>query len=309
MADNYIKVADLNPLNFVDANRSLPANYHFKHFDKWKTSEQLLPFEVAPGYSQKWQQDDIINLQVMANFGPVNVYVIDSDGIAVITQAMNIVATVVNDNYFECSIALTGLTGCYKVRITAGDPVQTTLESESFSVAATQPETLLYKYSNNFNNDIYFQSGIYFNLRVEGCLSDFVPSGNRVVYLDQPQNSKTVKGVSSRQFKLYIGSSEGVPDYIADKIQKIFDLNNVDIDGVGFSAIEGAKLTPKREEQYQYAGWSLDVSPTINRGGKIFTSTGIQDKKIIMEVFANNKLFGPIGTPVNDNTIIITELN
>jgi len=309
MADNYIKVADLNPLNFVDANRLQPANYHFKHFNKWKTSEQLLPFEVAPGYSQKWQTDDIIKLQVKANFGPVNVYIIDENGVVINSLAMDLVATVVNDYYFECAIALTGLHGCYKIQIKAGDPVQTTLESECFSVAATQPETLLFTYSNNFNNDVYFESGIFFNMRVEGCLSDFVPSGNRVVYLDQPQNSKTVKGVSSRQFKLYIGSSEGVPDYIADKIQKIFDLNNVDIDGVGFSAIEGAKLTPKREDYYQYAGWSLDVSPTINRGGKIFTSTGIQDKKIIMEVFANNKLFGPIGTPVNDNTIIITELN
>jgi hypothetical protein len=309
MPDNYIEISNLNPLNFIDVNRSMPANYHFKHFDKWTSREQILPFETAPSFHQKWQKDDIIYLQVKTNFGPVVAYILDENGVVIGDFVFDQVGAVGSDIYREANIALDGLaTGCYKIKITAGDPVQTTLESECFFVADSHPDTLLFKYQNAFNNEVFYESGIYYLIRLDGCISDFVPTGTRVVYIDQPQNSKTVKGVSSRQFKLYIGGPEGCPNYIADKIQRIFDQTSVEIDGVGFSAIEGAKLTPKRQEEYAFAGWSLDISPTVNRGSKIFTSTGIQDRKIIMDVSVNTKLFGPIVGNANDNTITINEL-
>jgi len=308
----YVEIPVLCPLNFVAANRALPANYHFKHFDAWKSDEQLLPFETAPIYKGKWQKNDIITLPIKTNFSPVDVNVFDDDGKLYLTQVMSVIGNVGDDTYWLANIALDMFDeGCYDVQIVVGDgDNKITLESETILVKESHEETLLFKYSNNFNNEVFWEGVSYITLRTEGTISEFTPTGSRVVYIDQPNNAKTVKGTSARQFKLFVGGPEGLPNYIADKIQDIFDQNNVEIDGKGFSALnDGAKLTPKREELYGYAGWSLDIIETVNRRAKRFElEGGLIEKKVIIDYIVEGALFGPIDGDGNDTTYTINEL-
>lgn len=311
MANLYIEIPNLCPLNFVDANRALPANYHFKHFDAWKASEQLLSFEMAPAYKQKWQKNDVIIIPAKANLSPINIFFYNEDGFEQYSTGMTDVGVVGDDTYWRASISLADFPeGCYTVKLIAGEgDNKIELEAEKILVKESHEDTLLFKYSNSFNNQVFWEGVSYITLRVEGAISEYTPIGTRVVYTDQPNNAKTVKGTSARQFKLYVGGPEGVPNFIADKIQDIFDQNSVEIDGKGFSALnDGAKLSAKREEFYGFSGWSLDITETVNRRAKRFEIEGLIDKKVTIDYIVEGKLFGPIDGNANDNTYYIKDI-
>ena len=306
---NFLEVSHLVPLNFVDKNRYLPNNYNFKHFDGWFAEEQKIEFEQGQCYYQKWQQDDIIPLQIKANYDPIYWRVRDNTGAIVDSDLMTNVITLFGTSYFESSIALNSFPeGFYKVEIVAGDPVQTTLESETIEIREQWENTLLFKYRNNFNNNILWQTGIYFNLRVDGVIAEFTPISTRTVYIDQPGSAKTVYGTAARTFNLFVGNQMGMPNWIADKLEEIFDQNSVDIDGKAFSAIEGAKLTPKRIERYAWVQWSMEIREALNRRSKRFESTGITEEKITQDYFVSLKLFGPISGSAQDTSAIITKV-
>jgi len=100
MPSNYIEIPTLSPLNFVDKNRVLPANYHFKHFDAWKSDEQILPLYQAFKYEQKWQKNDIIILPAKSNFGPINVRIYNEYNDLIDQSNMNAIGVVGDDTYW-----------------------------------------------------------------------------------------------------------------------------------------------------------------------------------------------------------------
>jgi len=311
MPSNYIEIPTLSPLNFVDKNRVLPANYHFKHFDAWKSDEQILPLYQAFKYEQKWQKNDIIILPAKSNFGPINVRIYNEYNDLIDQSNMNAIGVVGDDTYWALSVSLNLLEeGCYYIEKTVGEgDGKIELQSETFMVRESHPGTLLYKFFNSFNNEVFWENLSYIMLRVEGEIKQYDTNGIRRVYVDQPNTSQTIKGVSSRQFKLFAGSSLGIPDYLADKLQTIFDQDNVDIDGKGFSALNsGAKFNPERADLYSFAGWSLDIAETTNRRAKRFESTGIIEKKVVIDYFAESKLFGPIDGNAENTDYFISNI-
>ena len=304
---NRVKISNLVPLNFVSQDRTLSPSYHFKHFDKWTSGEQIIrPFYSSDNYYQKWQSNDIIFLQVESTLDPLVVELVNESGDMVVSQVMDLATTINGKYYFQSQLALTGHEGIFSVRILApGFPI---IESEKFCVKESQENTILYKYSHDRNTDVAFETGIYFTMRVEGALIGYTPISRRTTYNDQTSNIKTVTGQSSRQFTNIIGGSLGVPDYIADKIIDIFNLNNVQIDGKYFTAAEGAKLEPKREDIVSFAGWTIDVAESYTRRNKVFEADGLIEQKIIIDYTVEGKLFGPVKGPSNDNTYTINEI-
>jgi hypothetical protein len=307
---SYLQISTLVPMNFVDRDRSLPPNFHFRHFDGWKASEQRLHFEQGIHVFQKWQKSDIIFLQVEADYDPIFVKVFKSNGeeIGGLQQQMDLVATVAGRSFFESQLALDDLDeGYYQIEIHAGDPVQVVLESEIIHVLESHPGTLLLKYWNSFNNNILWQTGIYFNFRVEGILHEFTPGSSRTTYIDQPNNAQTVKGTAYRSFKLFAGNENGIPNWMADKLEEIFIQNNVEIDGKGFAPAPGAKLTPARIENYAWSRWDLELRETVNRRAKRFDSEGILDQKVAIGYTVEGSLFSAEGS-TNNNTYEINKL-
>lgn len=309
--DNFIRIANHVPLNFVDSERTLPDIYNFKHFDAWTSREQILPFDVINGNPiQPWQNSDIIFLQIKANFDPIFVKIVNAQGIEFSPLQMDVVANINGTIYLQSQTALTSLPeGVYKMIIEAGDPIQKTLESECFYVRPKHPNTLLFKYWHNTNNNTLWETGLYYLLRVPGTISLFNPIGTRTVYVDTPNNSKTVRGQSSREFTLTSGNEEGTPNYMVDKLQDIFDLNNVEIDGKGFSASDqAAKFTAKREDGYSYAAWQMIIRETNNRREKLFESEGLVERKVLIDYITEGKFFGAVAGAINDNTYYITKV-
>jgi len=228
-----------------------------------------------------------------------------------ITTTEELNALTSNGTYWALSVSLNLLEeGCYYIEKTVGEgDGKIELQSETFMVRESHPGTLLYKFFNSFNNEVFWENLSYIMLRVEGEIKQYDTNGIRRVYVDQPNTSQTIKGVSSRQFKLFAGSSLGIPDYLADKLQTIFDQDNVDIDGKGFSALNsGAKFNPERADLYSFAGWSLDIAETTNRRAKRFESTGIIEKKVVIDYFAESKLFGPIDGNAENTDYFISNI-
>jgi hypothetical protein len=307
----YIQISNLVPLNFTQKGRTLDAIYNFKHFDGWQPNEQLAPWESAPAWHQKWQKNDIIFFQVKCDFDPIYIDLINDRGWSVRQIQLAVVRQIGTDFYLQGQLALDNIPeGCYTIELSAGTPILITLESNEIEVKEQQPGTLLYKYSNNMNDkNILFETGIYFLFRVEGYIKKFVPVTSRVVFIDNPFNAKTVQGVTARSFTLYAGEARGLPDYMVDKLNDIFTLTNVEIDGKGFSALEsGTKWVPAREEGYGWSGWTLEVTETLNRRAKRFETTGVVDKRVLIDYIVEGKLFGPTRGSANDNTYTINEI-
>lgn len=310
--EKYIEIPVGIPIQLVDKNRSLPAAYHMRHFDNWLAEEQILENESAICNPQKWQFDDIVHVQLISSIAPISVKVRNEKGEIVIDQLMSQVAVIRGRVYWENQIAIDNnfTEGRYKVYYSFGDPVQVELEAETWDVRADHPGTLLFTYSNNFNNQILWQTGIYMNFRVDGVVAEYLPvaAPGRTVYLDQPGNAKTVKGGSARQFTAFVGNRIGMPPWQIDKLEEIMNQNNVSIDGKDFSADAGAKWSPKRIQRYAWAQWSLDIRETNTSRVKRFTSTGILEKKFVEDVVVDGKLFGAVVGPSNDNTYTINSV-
>lgn len=315
MADNFLRVSNYVPLNYVDVNRSLPDVYHTKHFDGYMNIEQIQPWEVYdPNSIQKWQKDDIIFLQFKSNFDPINIKLRNVfTGGEYEAQQLAVVANINGTIYTQGQHALTNIPeGVYQSIVEAGDPVLITLESEPFLVKQTHAGTILFRYNGNRNDTMLWQTGIYCLLRVDGIISlaDYVPVGNRTVYVDTPRNTRTVQGKSGRNFMLRIGGNGlGTPNYIPDKMQDIFDLPNVEIDGKGFSAVDAAaKLEPTREVDCAFAGWQMLIAETNNRREKLFEVDGLQEQKVVIDYNTESKAFGPVDGDANDNSYTLNKV-
>lgn len=309
MAD-HITIPLLNPLNIVDRERVLPEGYNFKHFDAWMSYEQILPYEQGKCYAQKWQNSDIIVCQFKASFDPINVKIFDSTGKEILSQQFQVVANLNGNYYLQTQISLNTLDeGYYYVVFYCGaDPVQKILDAEIIHVKQYHPGTILLKYSNSFNNNIFWESVTEMMFRIDGVVKYDKPVSTRTIYTDQPGSAKTVKGSSARKFKLFMGNQVGMPDWYADKVDEIFDQTDVTIDGKGFSAAGGSEMNPNRIERYAWAQWNMDILETNNSREKRFESNGLQEDNVALSYTTTSKLFGPIDGDANDNTIQISEI-
>lgn len=308
----YLEVPLLNPINVVDENRVLPANYNWHHFDGWLSSEQETEFEAHKCDAQKWQQDDILQLQVRADFSPIRIQVRDRTGLVILSEVMDIVDTINGKSYFQAQIAFDDPVfaeeGYYLLEILAGDPILITLEATLFDVRAVHPGTLLVTYNNLFNNEILWETGIYMNFRVDGVIPFDAPGSVRTSYIDQPQSAVVVKGDPYRKYKLYIGTKGGVPNWVIDKMEEVIDQNQVTYDGKAFAPPSGAVWSTKRIERYPWAQWNIEMREVVNRRFKRFEEDGIQDQKVAMDYVISGKLFGPIAGSANDNTYTINHI-
>ena len=307
----YLSISLLNPFNFVSKDRELPLNYNWRHFDAFTSNEQIvLPYETYKCYKQKWQTNDIAKIQVESDFTPIRLQVRNSIGKIVLSQQMSVLRTVGERIFLEDQIAFDFFEpGTYKLEVVAGDPALITLVSEPFQIAESWPSTILINYSNDFNNEILWETGITMNFRVDGVIPFDSPASTRTVYVDQPGSGVTVKGIPYRLFKLYIGCDGGVPPWVVDKLEEIIDQNNVTYDGKGFAPVEGAKFEANKIDRYPWTQWNIQMRETNNTRMKRFEPQGLQEKKYAQDVIIDTKLFGATYGASSDNSITINTIS
>lgn len=321
----YVETPLLSPTNWYAVNPGELPTYLYRHMDQWLSILQTKSFEFARQYFQKWQRSDIVPHIFNATITPMQIQLYSCDGEPVpgyILVPTEKITTLVNVDFapYEANGALDDIEdGVYFWLLTAGsdDNVQTFV-SEPFEVAETWPNTMLMEYSNDKNDfDVIFKriengqvAYLKLNYRIEATLLDFQPGGRSTKYEDQNLDVTTLKSQTFRNWSFVLGPATGVPDYVSDKVSRIFDCSSVLLDGKGFVRPDGANLERNGIDLYGMAGYRMDIREAKNRQSKRFTGTiGELSSQLTVVYNFNTKGWGAQNGPASDNIIQIESID
>jgi len=311
---NFLTIEPLNPLKFVEVNPSQSAAFHTKHFDDYLFADQIAEWEQTVEYENPWETGDAITIQFKSNLAPATVDIIDVYG----NSQAQVTATggsggLIGQPFdvYVANVALNSLAaGCYYLKITAGDPLGTpiVMRSEWICVKDQHLRTVMIAYKNATNKDgVVFEQGLVFNLRVDARIGNMTPGSKDTIYEDQILREVMIRSYAYRTFKFTISFAKGVPDYIIDKLNRIFGCSYITIDGKQFVKNEGAKWERAGQATYPMAGWSIDLREGgANNGTKTVDGGANPDETASVVYNIWSKSFGPFDSN-GTNTLIQLE--
>lgn len=279
MANTKLYIAEINPVKFYSETFQYPSRFRSRFIDDWTFQNQIRNYEDPAFYAQKWMPEDIIHLQFQTDFTDIKVQVVDCYDNVVKSVIPGTVSSSIDITplvFKNVSIVLDDIpTGGYYLRIVLTvDTGTKNYVSEPFLVADLVENSILIHYSDSTNDyDVAFDTDILFQFRVEGAFTGFIPENKSKVYEDQNLNNVRLSSFPFRSYKIVIGGAEGVPDWVADKVNRIFSCDYTSIDGGQFVRNEGSRMEPKREENYPMAGWTMDIREADNMKSKQFNTT------------------------------------
>lgn len=128
--------------------------------------------------------------------------------------------------------------------------------SEAFHVKQIHPNTVKIEYRNSYNNQSLINelSTLFIiELRVHGEIAEYKPNAKFRTYDDQVYSSRFVSGAVYRQLELSVGNrTKGVPDWMADKIDRLTLCDGLKIEGHAYTREENAQLDKKPTTKLSY---------------------------------------------------------
>ena len=261
------KIPFLNPLQF----RKIPDG---------KFACDLIPsFEQKSVYVQKFQRGDILRFQVQllkGNWYSISYRILNEYFNQVSSYTGGLIGS--NEEYDIWSVKdidniLNLPSGIYFLElqivvIIEGANVNKQFITEPFEIVDELPDSLLIEYSHDGNEfDIAFYptgnpaNRRFFQLRVEGGITSdgFSPASKDTFYIDQVRDVVMLNSIPFNVYKFTFGPGCGIPNWMADKINRILSLAYVEINGRQYVKNEGAKFEPIREKGYPFAGWQIEL--------------------------------------------------
>lgn len=318
MADNFFYIPFINPVKFVDKAQTNPAAYNTKHFEDYLFKNRLYEWQRQVGFAQVWQTTDIIKLQFEATFDPIIVDLLDENGNSAITLPALIGLQnkfIPNLYSFEIAMSLAGLSsGIYTLQVTAGSsgPQQKIYTSGCLYIYdGILADTILLEYwHNRYHEDVIFETGVKFQIRVHGSFSFMTPGTTSERYKDQAYNPEILSSRSFRQWTVHFGDLYGLPDDMVDLLNRIWTCNNVLIDGKAFGAVDGKLefIDGGSEFEYPKRGVKIMVEEGINRRSKIFAVDTDTTKRLVTSIIVDAKVFGDISNQGSANTVPVINI-
>jgi hypothetical protein len=263
MSTKIFEVPLINPIRLVELT-NLDPRY------------QTIPFDLFSDdkcYFQKFQTNDTTKIQFLADYDS-RFYVRDLHTNALIDT---ITPTDTGKNFpdftFKCYEVELDFSnygeGDYYCELDYSDDTSAyhVYQSEPINVADDQPGTILLECTNSENNfGIVFEDNFIIVMRVEGGIHLYTPSRDDVIYNDQLKNTTKLNAVSYRKFTLFIGNAEGIPNWIGDKVNMLFDCDQIKIDGEYYQNIEGSEWEVVRAEPdgTPFIGQRIVIMPVLN---------------------------------------------
>lgn len=315
MADNFLYIPFINPVKFYEADRANIEAYFTKHFDKFPFDERLYDWQDPVDFVRLWQTTDIVPLQFESTFDPLVLELVDENGDAVIT--LPALVGLPNQYYpntfaYEVEMSLATVpTGCYKFKLTAGSGDGQKVYLSGWHHISEEPyafSTLLLEYSHSrFHEDVMFESGISFQVRIPGHLGFLKPGNVREAYRDQKQNPTILSSRTFRGFQVVFGDEFGLPDDMIDLLNRIWGCDNVQIDGKSFAADAAEfELAEIDNGRYPKRVARLNVVEGINRASSIFAVTTDTGKKLNYGIVVEAKVWGDTSNQGSANTVPLT---
>jgi hypothetical protein len=271
---DILKLSYLNPLRF--------------HKQTEKFACELIPLhERKVGYIQKFHSTDKLMLQALLyklKWNSMGYKVLDLNGNEVLSKTGQIVGSY-GTNY-DCwstkeddNIIASLDPGIYIIQLNpdlnpgGGVPFL----SEPFEVIEAgyeNTESILIEYSHDGNEfDIAFypagENGVrkFFQLRVEGGVSsdNISMAAKDTFYVNQVHDVVMLSSKPYNVYKFTFGNGKGIPNWMADKINRILSLAYVELNGTQFLKNDGAKFEATRDKGYPFAGWHIELVPAKQR--------------------------------------------
>lgn len=275
----------LNPVKFHSLTPVQADQYLSKFMDDYGFKDTILDYEEAVCFFQQWGTNDAVRLQFKANYQPNVLKIFKADATFVQDHAL---IRKQEDFFkpgffiFQSDYDTAPLTpGFYQYQMHFGSPASNVLVSEPQIIQSyddLRGKSLYVEYSNyEKKNDIYFQSPFSPAIRIPGCLKYKEPGSRDTWYEDEYLNPSMTQSIPFDVFTLFLGTAQGVPPWLIQKMARIMKCSDVRIDGRFYTvATEGATWQPEEVEFYPMKGWSIDVRPKLNKDGTEYTTTTAQ---------------------------------
>jgi len=262
--------------------KALPLKFHLDNVNGTGFFENdLADVEEQVRYFQKFATTDEIRVQLWARITDdsgadptFTATLVNEYGTTILTATVYSALTGVEDEsllFYRFLFSLSSITtyGVHYVVVTVTDADGTrTYVSEPIDIQTSHENTVLLTYNNRrIGFDVnWLATNATFYFRVEGGFweENFTPATKDVIYFNQSHDPVLLSSVPFCVQKLTIGDAFGVPNWIADKVNRIFACSTVLVDGVGYCKNEGAKMEPAREKQYPMAAWTLELVEATN---------------------------------------------
>lgn len=250
-----VRFSPLNDIRFAPKDYEVAQAYGYPAYGRALHQYSLPAHKPNSIYYRKLQMNDPVCIQInrtyegsTGNFSVLNIhdefgnyltnvdttfftqpnYIDEDTGEALYTNQFN----------FACS-QLAEVAGYSVIRMILQVHYEddTTLEyiSEPIMLADKHEGTVLIEASHSENNYDTIFEGIsprpVFRQRVESFGLKHLPSGEYTSFENQNKELDVLYALPYNGFKLDIGGSEGVPEYMADSINRIMDLEKIRVDG------------------------------------------------------------------------------
>lgn len=236
----------------------------------------MADFEDAANFAQPFQKDDVIYFQFYSDNTGLIVSVLLNDYNS--TYSKNCSAGTVEalgaGFYYQFTCSLANVPdGFYYFRVsinTVGD-----YQSEPIHVKTTHENTSVILYTNDQNDfGIKFsKTGTtntnIFKIRVPGgfLTEGFNPGSKDVVFTNQSYDVTLVNSIPFAVNRFTLGHGTGVPNWLADKFNRILSCTTVEINNRQYTKTEGAKLEGKKIPLWPMAVWEIEL---IQKNNSLF---------------------------------------
>jgi hypothetical protein len=287
----------LNPFRFVNINAVINPRYNTLPFDLQNDVNN----PNGP-YIQKWQTNDTAKIQILSDYTPgegegqnnLSLDFYKCTGEFYLNVPLNPIALTITGETFTAYEAEVDFgdfdPGLYVGEISYVDENENEQiwQTSKMDVQVLHNKTQLIEYCNSVNDKaVVFDTGIVFNFRIESIIREYTPKSLSQDYIDQEYNNYSLNDIPYRTFKYYIGTAAGLPGWVIDKMNLIFSLNTIQIDGTYYNKVSGQEfeLTRPSGAVNDDGFMSIDIIPTNNFNLSKFDTSNLPtgDYKVIRD--------------------------
>lgn len=298
MPTNTLIDSMLNPVQFYKQVPDEDPRFLTKDMDDWYFGDTIREWEERVCWNQPFQTSDVIHLQLQSTYGPINLRIHRRSDDAIIdtipyeqgAESENQPGMFIYEIDVDMSIYPAGE---YYFTRTFGTPVVLMQQSENIELSVRNENTLYLEYKHfQFREDMVFETGIFPGIRIPGMKKFKNPASKDTVYEDQVLNMETLRSVPFRIWTLLMGAGEGIPDYLADKLNRILGCSTLLIDGKEYTKAEGAEMEVIEIEDYPMRAWKVDMREKRNRASRIYEDETAQNATVAVMISVDSKGFG-----------------
>lgn len=281
----FIYISEINPLRFHRAGATHPEGF-------WRNVKPA--FEYDAGYCQPYQVGDRLYLQFRGSnklfANNIKLSLLNNNGNVIVQWSPTTTLLIFGLRCFIFDKELPNFPeGVYILRLNvynpAEDPViNTDYFSEPIYIAPKIADSvaITYWHINNDYDWAFVDRSIELPAPmirvVAGVRSDGItPGGKYDIYTDMEYRQQLLTADPYTVEKWTFGDAYGIPPYLAVKLNLIFSLSDVMIDGVKYTRNEGAKFERIGLDDYPLAGYALELVKSDNPFSYISEAGAVDD--------------------------------